>query len=95
VSDLVPIRGVIYARKSTADKKDSIGTQIEDCLALAARDGISVAGADIFSEEKASAYQPKFLRANHETRRDERVVAAAERAVRVSTATGTSGLLVA
>jgi DNA invertase Pin-like site-specific DNA recombinase len=48
------IPAVIYAAKSTEDKHGSIGTQIEDCKALADREGWVVDEA--FSDEGFSAY---------------------------------------
>lgn len=48
------IPAVIYAAKSTADPRGSIGTQTTDCEAMAAREGWTV--ADIYSDEAASAY---------------------------------------
>ena len=45
---------VIYAAKSTEDKHGSIGTQLEDCRALAERNGFEVVGE--FTDEAFSAY---------------------------------------
>lgn len=49
-----PVRAVVYAAKSTEDRHGSIPTQIEDCLALAERQGWEVVGD--FSDEAFSAY---------------------------------------
>jgi DNA invertase Pin-like site-specific DNA recombinase len=49
------LAAVIYAAKSTEDKHGSITTQIADCEALAARDGITVVGT--YSDEAVSAYK--------------------------------------
>jgi site-specific DNA recombinase len=46
---------IIYAAKSTQDVHGSIPTQLEDCRALAAREGFDV--ADEFSDEAFSAYK--------------------------------------
>src|SRR5436190_4096432 len=47
-------RAVIYAAKSTEDKHGSIPTQLEDCRALAEREGWTVEAE--FSDEAFSAY---------------------------------------
>src|SRR3954451_17425020 len=47
--------GVIYAAKSTEDRHGSIPTQLEDCRALAERDGLEVVGE--YSDEAASAFK--------------------------------------
>jgi DNA invertase Pin-like site-specific DNA recombinase len=45
---------IIYAAKSTEDKHGSIETQLDDCRALAEREGWRVVGE--YSDEAASAY---------------------------------------
>jgi len=45
---------VIYAAKSTEDKRGSIGTQLTDCRALTEREGWDVVGE--FQDEGFSAY---------------------------------------
>jgi DNA invertase Pin-like site-specific DNA recombinase len=55
MTDKKPISAVvIYAAKSTEDKHGSIPTQIEDCRALAAREGWEIVGE--FSDEAFSAF---------------------------------------
>lgn len=46
---------IIYAAKSTADKRGSIGTQLEDGRALAAAEGLDVVGE--YHDESASAFK--------------------------------------
>ena len=45
---------VLYAAKSTEDKRGSIPTQLEDCREIAEREGWNI--ADEFQDEAASAY---------------------------------------
>ena len=50
------IPAIIYAAKSTEDKHGSIPTQIEDCQALAEREGFEVRPEWEFQDENKSAY---------------------------------------
>lgn len=45
---------VLYGAKSTTDHAGSIGTQLDDCRAMAEREGRNVVSE--FSDEAASAY---------------------------------------
>jgi DNA invertase Pin-like site-specific DNA recombinase len=47
---------VIYAAKSTEDKRDSIGTQLDDCRAMAEREGWEHRSEWEFQDEAFSAY---------------------------------------
>ena len=49
------MKAVIYAAKSTEDKHGSIPNQLDDCRALAARQGWEVTGE--FTDEAFSAYK--------------------------------------
>jgi DNA invertase Pin-like site-specific DNA recombinase len=49
-----PIPAVLYAAKSTEDKRGSIKTQLEDCRTLAKREGWEIIGE--FSDEAFSAF---------------------------------------
>ena len=73
---------VIYAAKSTVDKRGSIETQISDCCAMAEREGWEVV-AD-YSDENASAYHGD---------RGPGLVEAREHAARVATEKGGCVLL--
>lgn len=65
--DITPdkLRYILYARKSTEDKgsqERSIGDQIQDCMALAERDGLKI--IKIIKEEKSAKIEnnrPQFL----------------------------------
>lgn len=48
------MKAILYAAKSTPDPRGSIPTQLEDCRAMATREGWDVAGE--YSEESASAW---------------------------------------
>jgi DNA invertase Pin-like site-specific DNA recombinase len=50
-----PTVAVIYAAKSTEDRHGSIPTQLEDCRALAEREGLKVVGE--YKDEAASAFK--------------------------------------
>ena len=60
MTETQPIPAVIYAAKSTEDRAGSIPTQLDDCRAMAEREGWEVVGE--FSEENVSAHQ--FTRRN-------------------------------
>jgi DNA invertase Pin-like site-specific DNA recombinase len=79
-----PVPAVIYAAKSTEDKHGSIPTQLEDCRALAKREGWTVVGE--YSDEGFSAYSGN---------RGPDLEAAKTHAARAAKETGTKAILVA
>lgn len=77
------IPAVIYAAKSTADPRGSIGTQTTDCEAMAAKEGWIV--ADVYSDKAVSAYHGN---------RGDGLVQAREHAARLASEHGETMLLV-